>query len=200
MSAALAILDDWDDRTPQLKPAPSRPRLYLASSRQDDGGITTYDTLGNVTTRTDNFSGLNETFAYNTTLNRLIRATNSGSASSSTTFAYDAIGNLTCKSDISACSASSNNYIYNPSGQGSVRPHAVASITGTINGVVNPAFNYDANGNLIDGAGRTITWTSYNMATGITRGVQSDTFLYNAEHERVKQTQADGTEIGRAHV
>lgn len=42
MSAALAYIDDW---TPEPNPELRRPRLYLASSRCDDGSIVTYDPL-----------------------------------------------------------------------------------------------------------------------------------------------------------
>jgi hypothetical protein len=30
---------------------------------------------------------------------------------------------------------------------------------------VNPTFTYDANGNMLTGRGRTVTYTSYNMPT-----------------------------------
>ena len=171
----------------------------LTSQTAGNGGNTvqsmsypTYDALGNLKTRIDNITGLTENFDYDS-LNRVITATDSGSVNSTTTFAYDALGNITCKSDISNCSSSAPNYTYNPSGAGSVRPHAVAQITGTINGVTNPTYSYDDNGNMQNGAGRTTTWTSFNMAYTITRGTSSDTFLYNPEHERIKDTEADGT-------
>ena len=64
-------------------------------------------------------------------------------------YAYDAMGNFTSKSDVGA-------YGYNPAGPEAVQPHAVMSITGTINGMTNPTFSYDPNGNMTGGAGRTI--------------------------------------------
>ncbi|HEX3673063.1 MAG TPA: hypothetical protein VHU87_02215, partial [Rhizomicrobium sp.] len=47
-------------------------------------------------------------------------------------------------------------------------PHALTGITGTVNGIVNPAFTYDGNGNMTAGLGRSYSWTSYNMASQIT--------------------------------
>jgi len=154
-----------------------------------------YDTLGNLTTRTDANNNLTETYLYDT-LNRLTTATaTSGAVNTSTTFAYDAIGNIICKSDLSACSSSAANYVYNASGGGSVRPHAVSQITGTVNGTVNPAYTYDANGNMLSGAGRTTVWTSFNIPGQITsqtpNGAKTAQFWYNPEHERTKELQAD---------
>ena len=39
-----------------------------------------------------------------------------------------------------------------------------------MNGVVNPAYTYDANNNMTAGAGRTVTYTSFNMAASIVQG------------------------------
>jgi hypothetical protein len=50
---------------------------------------------------------------------------------------------------------------------GSAGPHALSSIAGTYNGVANPSFTYDVNGNMLSGAGRTMTTMSFNMAATI---------------------------------
>ena len=76
------------------------------------------------------------------------------------TMGYDALGDITSKSDVGT-------YTYSGSGAG---PHAVTGITGTVNGVTNPTFTYDGNGNMTSGAGRSITWTSFNMASSIVDG------------------------------
>jgi hypothetical protein len=60
MSAALAIIDDWNSEPLPLRPAP-RARLYLASSRHDDGSIATYDQFGNVT----HFADAGDTGSFN---------------------------------------------------------------------------------------------------------------------------------------
>jgi RHS repeat-associated protein len=97
-----------------------------------------------------------------------------------TKYAYDYSGNLTNKSDVGA-------YSYNPG------THQVASITGTVNGVTNPTFSYDANGNLTSEDGVSTTWSSYNMATSLTRGTATDTFQYGPEHERVEEVATTST-------
>jgi len=154
-----------------------------------------YDSLGSLTTKNDSF-GLLETYLYDN-LNRLTTATALSSlVNTSTTFAYDDIGNLICKSNLSACSAATPNYVYNASGPASVHPHAVSQFLGNLQGnIVNPTFTYDANGNMLSGAARTITWTSFNMPAQITFGAKFDQFQYNPEHERIKETEVDGTFI-----
>jgi RHS repeat-associated protein len=94
--------------------------------------------------------------------------------------AYDDLGNITSKSD--ACTAGACTYSYG-SGAG---PHALTSISGTVNGVVNPTYSYDANGNMTSGAGRTVSYTSFNMAESIVEGTTADCFTYDTEHQRVK--------------
>lgn len=97
---------------------------------------------------------------------------------------YDAIGNMTSRSE----GGQTDFYQYNGSGAGSVRPHAVANVSGFVNGVLVPRYKYDANGNLLNGAGRTVTWTSYNKAAAITSGANQLSWLYDAEHERAQET------------
>jgi len=61
--------------------------------------------------------------------------------------------------------------------------------------VVNPSFSYDANGNLLSGAGRTMNWTSFNMPASIAKGTTTDSFVYGPEHQRVRQVNASATTI-----
>lgn len=131
----------------------------------------TYDALGNLFTRSQlNSSGalVAESFSYDP-LNRLVTAQVSGQ--SQKTYAYDDIGNLTCKSDVASSvnCAGGVTHTYPASGATSVRPHAVSSIAGTVNSAANPSFTYDANGNLVTGAGRTFTWMSFNLPLDITK-------------------------------
>ena len=65
--------------------------------------------------------------------------------------------------------------------------HRVCGIAGTL----NTTFAYDANGNMISGNGRNYTWMSFNMPASITQGGNSESFLYNANHERIKRTSVD---------
>lgn len=155
-----------------------------------------YDSLGNLLSRTDHVIGVSEGFSYDD-LNRVTDATVSSTINGVVTinvsnFAYNALGNITSKTG-------TGTYAYNASGATSVRPHAVARITGTVNGVVDPAFVYDANGNMMTGAGRTITWTSFNIPSTINscfgNVCKSTSFLYNPEHERTIENQADGSQV-----
>ncbi len=125
-----------------------------------------YDVIGNLAQRTDATQGVTEIFLYDN-LNRLLQA--SGPALVTRGFDYDAIGNITYKSDVGI-------YTYG------AKPHAVASVSGT----VNASYNYDANGNLLSGAGRTLTYASFNLPLTIAKGTDSFQYTYNAEHERVR--------------
>jgi RHS repeat-associated protein len=131
----------------------------------------TYDVLHNLTGRSDAVTGLSETFAYDE-LNRLTRAT----GAITKTYQYDSIGNITYKSDVGT-------YSYLSSGQNSIRPHAVASVAGT----VNASYSYDANGNMQSGAGRTMTYTSFNKPESISTASAVSTFLYDANYSRVQK-------------
>ncbi|HTD06251.1 RHS repeat-associated core domain-containing protein [Undibacterium sp.] len=140
-----------------------------------------YDALGNVSTRNqtwnnNNQPGFAENFSYDG-LNRL--STSQVVGQGVQTFTYDGIGNLTSKTGVGS-------YAYPVPGAGVVRPHAVTGIASTGDGI-NTSFNYDANGNLLNGAGRSLTWTSFDMPLTITKGSESSRFAYGPEHQRTKQ-------------
>lgn len=119
----------------------------------------TYDTIGNLTKRVDVVqSSLTENFTYDT-LNRLTQS--SGTGLTTTSYNYNAIGNLTYKSDVGT---------YNYPAPGTARPHAISSITGSANGYTNPAFTYDADGSLLTGLGRTLTYISFDMPLTVSGG------------------------------
>jgi RHS repeat-associated protein len=69
----------------------------------------------------------------------------------------------------------------------------VASVSGFVNGVLNPVYTYDLDGNLTSGAGRTVTWTSFNMVATIVQGATTIAFGYDADHSRITQTEASGS-------
>ncbi|MBI4754216.1 MAG: RHS repeat protein [Betaproteobacteria bacterium] len=152
-----------------------------------------YDALGRLAYRTDATQALTEGFAYDA-LDRLTQATLNAPATGlqTTTYAYDVLGNLTCRSDVSACSGASPNYAYGAVVAGRTLPHAVASVAGTVDGVTNPGYQYDANGNLTAGAGRNIGYTSYNLPITLSRSGASLTWTYGPEHQRVRQVSSDG--------
>ena len=131
-----------------------------------------FDPIGNLTNRADAVRAVSQNFQYDT-LNRLTQASGDGPTLN---LAYDALGNITSKSDAGA-------YVYG------TRPHAVASISGAL----NTTFTYDANGNLLSGNGRAVTWSSYDQPLQITQGGQNTSFIHDFDHARVKQTAPDGT-------
>lgn len=142
-----------------------------------------YDYLGNLRSRSDTATGVSAQYDYDA-LNRLRVETRAGgglSGPQSIIWTYNDIGNLTTRSDVGI-------YSYPGSGSGSVRPHAVSSVTGTVNGMANPSYSYDANGNLASGGGRTLTWMSFDMPSNVTRGSASLDWHYGPEHERVRET------------
>ncbi len=148
-----------------------------------------YDTLGNLNYRSDNLSGVFEYGCYDA-LNRLSQyavgngVTSCTAATNNKQVTYDALGNITSKTGVGA-------YAYNAAG--SSQPHAVTGIVGTVNGVVNPTYSYDANGNMTSGGGRTVSVTSFNMVAVISQGTASATFAYDDSHQRIKQTLVAGS-------
>jgi len=137
----------------------------------------TYDGLGQMTGRSDTNTGLNETFGHDS-LNRLTSSVVNVTLTKS--FTYDLLGNLTSKSDV-------GNYVYPTAG--SLRPHAVSSISGTL----NTTFSYDANGNELSGAGLNYVYTSYNKPHSISRGANTVMFGDDADHQRFQKFASAGT-------
>lgn len=144
-----------------------------------------YDKLGNVTLRSQSWDAnekLTERFDYDV-LNRISFSRVDNQAQQN--FTYDAVGNLLSKTGVGTGS-----YVYPTQGVNAVRPHAPQSIPGI------GSFEYDNNGNLINGAGRSITWTSFDMPLQISKGSITAKFSYGPEHNRIKQERSDGsTEI-----
>jgi RHS repeat-associated protein len=154
-----------------------------------DGGIanisTDFDAVGNLTIRGDMLHGVNEGFTYDT-LNRLSTSSLTGPGTNlSRTMRYDSAGNITEKSDVCAVNGCLR---YDGS-----QPHAVSAITGTVNGVVNPTYAYDLNGNMTGGAGRSAAWTSFNMVSSVQQGTTNVALLYDEGHARLQQTAPEGT-------
>ncbi len=127
-----------------------------------------YDTYKNVTLRNDRVNDIRETFNYD----RLDRLTKTEVSSNKYTHSefnkndhthYDAFGNITSKTDV-------GKYTYGQHGAG---PNAVTYAAGR-------TYRYDTNGNMINGNGRSIQWSSYNKPTHITRQGLSAAFKYGA--------------------
>lgn len=155
-----------------------------------------YDLVGSLKYRSDNYQGIYERFCYDG-LNRLTAAaygtTDPGTSCSGGTVksvAYDAVGNITSKTGVGT-------YSYGAT----VQPHAVSSIAGTVNGVLNPVYHYDGNGNLdcIYASGgsctspsESVTSTTFNMAFLIVQGTTRETYRYGPNHERVARVSTVG--------
>ena len=156
-----------------------------ASATVQDLGYV-FDSLGNLTTREDFLQDVYESFTYDT-LNRLTGATVYGAVDDaervSKRYAYDAIGNLVNKSDVSAA-----DYVYgtgNAAGAGDAGPHAVVRAGGH-------TYAYDDNGNMLSGAGRTLTWTSHNKPRTLATATTTTTFVYGPERARIQQRKVQG--------
>jgi len=151
------------------------------------------DEDGNVIQRQNNNLGLTENFAYDAD-NRLTCSTLTGSSCSTPTLVYDGgsagPGNITSQAGVGT-------YTYPAAGQS--RPHAVTSITGTFNGIANPAFSYDANGNMTARASsaQNITWSSYNYPTAIAAsdatGNEQVQLFYGPDRQRWEQIYTNST-------
>jgi RHS repeat-associated protein len=147
-----------------------------------------YDAVGNVMTRSqwaDNAGGLmTETFTYDE-LDRVRSSQVAGQ--SGNTVGLDAIGNITSRTSIGT-------YVY--AAAGAARPHLMSGITGTVAGLSNPAFAYDANGNIANGLNRGYEWSTANLPFSIDRltdGTPASAnlryaFLYGPERQRTRQT------------
>jgi len=136
-----------------------------------------YDTLGNLTSRSDLNQNLSETFAYDS-LNRLVETNFLGIGSK--TYQYDSLGNIVSKSDVGT-------YTYGQNGAG---PHAVTQTFG----IRNNTYSYDANGNQVSGAGRVLTYTSFNKPLTVVKDTTVVEYGYDTERNRIIKTKgADRT-------
>lgn len=142
----------------------------------------TYDLAGNLTTRQNTAQSFSESFTYDA-LNRLTGVT--GPAPK--TYAYSLDGNITHKSDVSDVGG----YLYGTTAPAG--PHALTSLRK--NNAVVASYTYDNNGNMLTGAGRSYTYTSYNLPRTITQGAATTSFAYSAERVRIKQTAPGETTV-----
>jgi RHS repeat-associated protein len=137
-----------------------------------------YDAYQNVTSREDHANDIRETYEYDR-LDRLTRTDITSATYISTEFNgsqtqdYDALGNITYKSDVGA-------YTYGTGIANGAGIHAVV-------GAGNKSYQYDANGNMTSGDGRTVAWSSFNKPTLITKGTSSAAFSYDASRARYKK-------------
>lgn len=152
----------------------------------------THDHLLNLARQEKNFAGgqADETYAYDE-LQRLLTARRAwigaGLPATATedSYAYDDLGNITKKSDYAAA------YKYaQPNAACSARPlagpHAVSSVVKSEGGVAS--FCYDANGNLVEGDGRTVGFDDLDRPVRVTRAGFTTNFSYAPDGGRYRQT------------
>jgi RHS repeat-associated protein len=146
-----------------------------------------WDVAGNLTARAEWTLSVGETFTYDTT-NRVTGSSIGGTAKS---VSYDGDGNITYKSDLGT---------YNYNASGSAQPHAIQSITGTVNSgsgyVTNPSYAYDNNGNMLSGGGRSVSYTATNQASSMALpGGGTISYQYDTFDQRYQQAAPEGTTV-----
>ncbi|WPB74322.1 RHS repeat-associated core domain-containing protein [Archangium violaceum] len=130
-----------------------------------------YDAGGRVTSMTSATNPLsNVSYGYDA-LNRLT----SVSGNQSQGFAYDALGNMTWNSQV-------GNYQY---ADGTHRHAATLAGANT--------YTYDANGQLVAGGGRTLTWDADNRLASVSTAGGTTSFAYDATGQRVVKSGPSGT-------
>ncbi|MEW6221663.1 MAG: hypothetical protein AB1634_19320, partial [Thermodesulfobacteriota bacterium] len=141
-------------------------RVYQATYHYDDAGrVTDLDSLTH--------PGLNQTLVYDD-LNRLTSVEVNGLPSQDQSFGYDPLGNFTTNSR-------EGSYTYDPA-----HPHAVKTAGGA-------TYTYDANGNMLTGNGRTLTWDAVNRLSSVTMTGQTTRFWYDHQGRRVEKSGPAGT-------
>ena len=135
-----------------------------------------WDAVGNLEHRIDKSTGstLTETFGYDG-LNRVTSAT---IGSQSDQYRYNGLGNITSKTGV-------GNYTYGQNGAG---VHAV-----THTSIGNISYQYDANGNMTSGGGRTLEYSTFDKPTRITKGGHTTQFQYDTQRSRYKRVDTDGS-------
>ncbi|WP_457333705.1 RHS repeat domain-containing protein [Rhizobacter sp. P5_C2] len=149
-----------------------------------------HDDGGRLSARTDIVSGVTSVFDYDE-LDRVRTEVRRGGglpSDQSIGWDYDDIGNITRRTE----NGVANDYAYNLQGAGNALPHAVAAVSGSVNGIANPSYLYDANGNMYDGAGRSLTWTSFDKVASISKGNVRLEYVYDTELQRAQEIQVVG--------
>ncbi len=160
------------------------PSRYTTSNNAQ-ATLFTFDVLGNLSVRTEYYPGYYyEAYDYDD-LNRLT-SINYGPVNK--TYTYDVLGNIKSKSDYGddyryAEPVAAPNDV--PAG-----PHAVTSVYKA--GALVASYRYDLNGNMTSGPGRSISYTSFNLPSQITQGAVTDSFVYDAGHQRILQKSNNG--------
>jgi RHS repeat-associated protein len=128
----------------------------------------TYWPDGNIKTRQDDVANTSEQFEYDG-IDQLCRwSFNSPSSAWRIRYDHDHLGNVVLKKPEMGSGVQTLTYKY-----GGPRPHAVTTVNGS-------AYHYDSKGNQIDGPGRTVAYTTFDLPSTVTRSSESTHFLYDA--------------------
>jgi RHS repeat-associated protein len=159
---------------------PQNDRLFsITTSKQSTGFMNIsydYDNAGNITGITDYLDSTKTRIYGYDDLDRLT-STTSTSYGGTLTWQYDKIGNMTYNSRYGA-------YAYNDP----AHVHAVTQAGAD-------TYTYDANGNMISGAGRTLTYDYDNRATSIVKSGAATISVYDAGGQRVKKVIPGATTV-----
>ena len=162
--------------TTQYQFYPENNRLFSITTNSQTTGLMNityyYDNIGNIT-KIEDLLDSNKTRDYiYDDFDRLIEA-DSPSYGGNLVYQYDKIGNMTY------------NCRYGYYEYDSDHPHAVKRIVK--NQQVIEQYEYDANGNMISGAGRTFTYDYDNMPTSIVYNLAATISVYDAYGMRAKK-------------
>ena len=154
-------------------------QLYWTANARDARGNVTQATLGN---------GLTTTRTYQPDTG-LIESINTGNASiQQNSYAFDALGNLINRNQNLAGISNNEAFTYDNIN----RLKTVVNQQGQTTSV-----NYDAIGNITQKTSnldykpvkeQTYSWNSFNMPISIQQGSDSESFIYDANHQRVRRT------------
>ncbi|MDO7484452.1 toxin C-terminal domain-containing protein [Acinetobacter baumannii] len=157
-------------------------QLYWAANARDARGNVTQETLGN---------GLVTKTAYKADTGFIESIDTGNAAIQQNTYAFDAIGNLTNRNQNLAGISINESFTYDNIN----RLKSVVNQKGETSSV-----NYDAIGNITSRSGKeavnaaksnNYTWTSFNMPLQIKQGTTTESFMYDANHERVRRTSVE---------
>ncbi|MEM7621346.1 MAG: hypothetical protein AAF228_13015, partial [Pseudomonadota bacterium] len=124
------------------------------------------------------------------TLNRVAQVdTTAAGATKTVAMSYGITGNIHSKSDVGTYTYGETHGACSSSFAG---PHALT----TVSGIKNATYCYDANGNMVSGDGRVVTYSAFDKPTQIQKGGNTIALSYGpdrARYKRVDQTLASGT-------
>ena len=146
-----------------------------------------YDDFGNIALqlveniRSGSVIASSESYVYDD-LHRLTTASQDiDGVNTSISYAYDAVGNITSKGDFGS------GFAYGDINRGTdnAGPNAVVSVNKNSGGTAT--YEYDLNGNMTVGDGKTLTYNAFNKPLTISKDGITSTFSYGSDQMRYKQ-------------